>query len=463
MDDQPTRTIDTAAVLAADRHHLHPFTTHRELRATGPRVIAGAEGVHLITADGRRILDGMSGLWCVQLGYGVRPLIDAGREALETLPYYNTFFQCTHPYVAELTAELKTLLPEGFDEIFYACSGSEANDSAVKLIRYYWNLMGRPEKKQIIARRWAYHGVTLAAASLSGLPHLHPQFDLPLAGFHHVEPPPYRFGFGRDMSEEAFCDLCVEATERKILEIGPERVAAFIGEPVMGAGGMMTPPAGYWPRIAELCRKYDILLWADEVITGFGRTGRWWGFETYEFLPDIITMAKGMSSGYQPISAVALGPRMGPVIADAPDEMAHGFTYSGHPVAAAVAIANIREMKRRGLVDSADSRRRIALFQDTVRGLADHPLVGEVRGVGFLAAIELVADRKTGRRFEPEGRAGLLCREESVKAGLVMRAVRDTMILAPPIVIDTPEIAEIAGAARRALDRTAEILARDGG
>ncbi len=456
---EDARANTPARWIAADRHHLHPFTTHRDLRERGPRVIVGAQGVFLEDADGRRILDGMAGLWCVQLGYGVPELVEAARETLERLPYYNTFFQCTHPHVAELAEELAAMLPEGMDQIFFANSGSEANDSAVKLIRWYWNLEGRPEKKRIIARQWAYHGVTMAAASLSGLPHMHPQFDLPLAGFDHVGPPPYRYGFGREMSEEEFCDLCVRAVEEKILEIGPENVAAFVGEPVMGAGGMMIPPAGYWQRIQEVCRRYDVLLWADEVITGFGRTGRRFGFETFGFTPDIVTMAKGLSSGYQPISAVALGARIGGRIAGAPDEMAHGFTWSGHPVAAAVALANLRTMKARGIPESEDFQDRVRHFARALETLADHPLVGEVRSVGLLGAIEIVADKRTARRFAPEGRAGTICRDASVEAGLVMRAVRDTMVLSPPLVISKEEIDLLTQRARIALDATADALA----
>lgn len=447
-----------AEIRAADsRHHLHPFTTHKELRATGPRVITHAEGVHLIDAEGNRILDGMAGLWCVQVGYGQESLAEAGYKALKELPYYNVFFQCTHPYVADLSARLAAVMPYDLTHFFFANSGSEANDSAVKLIRYYWNLMGRPEKKQIISRSWGYHGVTLAAASLSGLSHMHPQFDLPLPGFHHVGPPPYRFGFGGDMGEAEFSDHCVKAIEDKILEIGPEKVAAFIGEPAMGAGGMMTPPAGYWPKVEALCRKYDILLWSDEVICGFGRTGAWFGCETYGFQPDIITMAKGMSSGYQPISAVALGEKVGGAIARSDEEMAHGFTWSGHPVASAVASANLALMDELELVGDK-ARARASLFQQAIASLADHPLVGEVRGIGFLGAIELVADKASRRRFEPLGRAGGICRDHSVKNGLVMRAIRDTMVLSPPLVISEAEVGELVDKARRALDETARTL-----
>lgn len=435
------------------RHHLHPFTTHRELRARGPRVITHGKGVYIWDSEGNKILDGMAGLWCVQLGYGNKALADAGCKALRELPFYNSFFQTTHPYVAELAAKIATLTPPGMNEMMFANSGSEANDSGVKLIRYFWNLKGRKTKKAIISRNRSYHGVTMAAASLSGLGGMYPQFDLPLPGFYHVSPTPHYYEYGQGLTEAEFTDACVKAVEDKILELGPENVAAFIGEPVMGAGGMMIPPAGYWPKIEALCRKYDILLWADEVICGFGRTGEWFGCQTYGFTPDIMTVAKGMSSGYQPISAVILGERMAEAIRSSDEEMAHGFTYSGHPVACAVALANIREMERLDLA-GAEGKKRAAYFQAAIQTLSDHAIVGQVRGIGFLGAIELVADKATHARF-PGGETGMDCRTHCFDSGLVMRAVDDTMILSPPLVISTSEIDELVKKARFALDLTA--------
>lgn len=457
MHGQPKSNLTRHYQEADSRYHLHPFTTHKDLRAKGPRVITHADGVYLWDSEGNKILDGMAGLWCVQVGYGSETLAEAGYKALQELPFYNTFFQTTHPYVVDLSEKLAGLLPEGMHHIFYANSGSEANDSAVKLIRYYWNLMGKPNKKAIIARDWAYHGVTLASASLSGLPHMHPQFDIPLPGFHHVGPVPYWYGFGGDMTPEEFSDVCVKAVEDKILELGPENVGAFIGEPVMGAGGMMIPPPNYWPRIEAICRKYDVLLWADEVICGFGRTGNWFGCETMGFTPDLITMAKGMSSGYQPISAVALGDKMGQVIAASDQEMAHGFTYSGHPVACAVALKNLEVMEELDLVGET-GKQRAHYFQERIQSLADHPLIGEVRGIGFLGACELVQDKAARKRFEPLGRVGTVCRDFSVQNGLIMRAVRDTMVLSPPLTISEAEIDELVEKARRTFDMTAEAV-----
>ena len=442
---------------ADSKHHLHPYTTHPELREAGPRVIIHAEGVYVHDSEGHQILDGMAGLWCVQLGYGNQALVKAGHEALQTLPYYNTFFQTTHPYVAELSEVIASLTPEGLDEIVFANSGSEANDTAIKMIRYYWNLKGKPDKKAIITRQDAYHGVTLGAASMSGLKPMHPQFDLPLPGFHHIEPAPYWFGNGGGLSPEAFTDVCVEALENKILELGADNVAAFCGEPVMGAGGMRTPPPDYWPRVQAVCRKYDVLLWSDEVICGFGRTGSWFGCQTYGFDPDIITVAKGLSSGYQPISATILGGDVGPTIASSRQEMAHGYTYSGHPVACAVALANLREMQRLGVVGE-DGARRAAYLQGAIATLEDHPYVGEVRGVGFLAAVEIVQDKATNARFDKDYKVGTLCRDRCVANGLIMRAIGDTMVTSPPLVISIAEIDELVEKARRSIDETIEAL-----
>ncbi len=439
-------------------HHLHPFTTHHELRETGPRVITHAEGVYIHDEDGNRILDGMAGLWCVQLGYGRQELVDAAAEAMKTLSYYNLFFQTTTPYAAKLADLIAQKTPEGLDQITFACSGSEAVDSAIKLIWYYWNLQGKPEKKAIISRERAYHGSTAAAASLSGLPFMQGIFDLPLPRFHHVAPTPHYYEYGAPgESEREFAMRCARALEDKILELGPENVAAFAGEPVMGAGGLMLPPEGYWPEVERICRKYDILLWSDEVICGFGRTGNWFGCQTYGFTPDIMTMAKGITSGYQPLSAVALNARVAGPIIDADTEMAHGFTYSGHPVAAAVAIRNIELLEELDLV-GARGAKTSRYFQEKLKTLDDHPLVGETRGVGLLGAMELVKNKATKERCSPGGRAGMVCRGHSFDSGVVMRAVGDAMFLCPPLVITEAEIDELFDRVRRALDKTAAEL-----
>jgi putrescine aminotransferase len=408
------------------RHHVHPFSDQAALAAKGVRIITRAEGCWLWDSEGNRILDGMSGLWCVNVGYGRAELVEAARRQMTTLPFYNTFFQCSTAPAIELAARLAAIAP-GFDRVFFTNSGSEANDTVIKLVRYFWQLQGQPTKQIMIGRTYAYHGVTLAAASLSGLPNMHPQFDLPLPGFVHV-PAPYWFAHGGELTPEEYGRHAADGLERKILELGPETVGAFVGEPVQGAGGVIIPPEGYWAAIQKICRRYDVLLIADEV-------------------------AKGLSSGYVPIAAVLLGQRVGDALATANEEWAHGFTYSGHPVAAAVALENLRIIEAEGLQQRAGGPLGDH-FAAALAGLADHPLVGEARSCGLLGALELVEDKAARRYFPPARKVGLICREHCIANGLVMRAVRDVMILAPPLVITEGEIDEIARRARRALDLT---------
>jgi putrescine aminotransferase len=438
------------------RHHLHPFTNHADLARRDVRIVTAAEGCHLIDSEGNRILDGMSGLWCVALGYGRRELIEAAHRQMSSLAYYNTFFQCATPPAVELAARLAEIAPAGLSRVFFTNSGSEANDTIVKLVRYYWNLMGRPGRKIIISREFAYHGVTLGAASMSGLQPMHPQSDLPLVGFHHIHAP-YWYAEGGDLEEGAFGLEAARALEDKILELGPERVGAFIGEPIQGAGGVIIPPMTYWPEIQRICRKYDVLLVADEVICGFGRMGRWFGSQAFGIEPDLMVVAKGLSSGYQPIAAVLVGPRVADALLERDEEWTHGFTYSGHPVAAAVALETLRVMAADGLHEVAGGPLG-ARFRQALGVLIDHPLVGEVRSFGLIAAIELVQDKAARRRFPPELAVGLRCREHSIASGLIMRAVRDVMVLAPPLVISEAEIDELVAKARLALDLTAREL-----
>jgi putrescine aminotransferase len=455
-DSTHNRTAHWRALDAA--HHVHPFSDTAALNQEGVRVITRGDGVYLWDSEGKRIIDGMAGLWCVQLGYGNRELADAGYEALKTLPYYNHFFKTSNPWTIELAAKLAALLPDGHDHVLFANSGSEANDSALKLIRYYWNLKRKPEKKIHLSRELSYHGVTFGGASLSGLTPMHPQWDLPLDGFVKV-PTPYWFGAKEaghgDIGPDELGLRVAEALEQTILELGPEHVASFSAEPVQGAGGVVFPPSSYWPAVQAICRKYDVLLHLDEVITGFGRLGEWFGADRYDLAADVMTMAKGLSSGYQPISAISLGPRMAETILTANEELVHGFTYSGHPVASAVALKNLEIMERDGVVGRVREE-TAPLFQARLRErFADHPLVGEVRGEGLLAAIELVADRKA-RKFFPEiGTVGTLCRNYCFESGLVCRAIRDTMVLAPPLVISEGEIDEIMDLLAHAIDRTA--------
>ena len=450
------QTLDAA-------HHVHPFTNTSALNREGVRIITRADGVYLWDSEGRRLIDGMAGLWCVQLGYGNRELADAGYDALKTLPYYNHFFKTSNPWTIELAAKLAKILPEGHAHVLFANSGSEANDSALKLIRYYWNLQGRPEKKIHLSREYAYHGVTMAAASLSGLSPMHPQWDLPLPGFEKVSAP-YWFGaraagYG-NVGPEEFGVLIARQLEKKILSLGADRVASFSAEPVQGAGGVIFPPSTYWPEVQRICRKYDVILHLDEVITGFGRTGEWFGAQTYGIAPDIVTMAKGLSSGYQPISAISLDTRLADAVLGADEELVHGFTYSGHPVACAVALKNLEIMERDGIVPRVKNEIGPYLQHRLRETFSSHPLVGEVRGVGLLSAIELVADKATRTFFPRERDVGTHCRNYCFESGLVMRAIRDTMVLAPPLVVSRAEIEEMIEKAKAAVDRTARDLGK---
>ena len=450
------RAIDAA-------HHVHPFTDTAALNKEGVRVIVKSDGVYLWDSEGTKLIDGMAGLWCVQVGYGNAELAEAGYEALKTLPYYNHFFKTTNPWTAELAAKLATILPDGHEHVLFANSGSEANDTALKLIRYYWNLKGRPDKKIHLSREYAYHGVTMAAASLSGLTPMHPQWDLPLPGFAKV-PAPYWFGakaagYG-DIDPEEFGLLIARKLEEAILEIGADRVASFSAEPIQGAGGLIFPPATYWPEVQRICRKYDVLLHLDEVITGFGRTGEWFGAQTYAIAPDIMTMAKGLSSGYQPISAISLGERMGKTILNANEELVHGYTYSGHPVASAVALKNLEVIEKKGLVHRTRHTIGPYLHRRLHETFEAHPLVGQVRCVGLLAAIELVPNKTERKFFENSGDVGAICRNYCFKSGLVMRAIRDTMVLSPPLTVTEAEVDEIVGKAKDAIDRTAHDLGK---
>jgi putrescine---pyruvate transaminase len=439
-------------------HHVHPFSDTAALNKEGARVITRADGVYLWDSEGKKIIDGMAGLWCVQVGYGNKELADAGCEALHTLPYYNHFFKTTNPYTTELAAKLATLLPDGHDHVLFANSGSEANDTALKLIRYYWNLKKKPGKKIHLSRDLAYHGVTMAAASLSGLTPMHPQFDLPLPGFAKV-PAPYWYGAKEaghgDVAPEEFGQMIAKKLEEKILELGADNVASFSAEPVQGAGGLIFPPQGYWKEVQRVCKKHDVLLHLDEVITGFGRTGEWFGAQTFDIAPDIMTMAKGLSSGYQPISAISLGTQMADTILNANEELVHGYTYSGHPVACAVALKNLEVIEKLGLVPRVKNQIGPYFNKRLTETFADHPLVGQVRTVGLLGAIELVADKKARKFFPDIGTVGAHCRNYCFGSGLVSRAIRDTMVLSPPLTISESEMDEIVAKLKDAIDNTA--------
>jgi putrescine aminotransferase len=441
-------------------HYLHPFTDHKSLAARGTRVITRAEGVYLHDSEGHRILDGMSGLWCVALGYGRHELAEAAYRQMQELPYYNSFFQCANPPAIELADRLARLSPPQFQHAFFTGSGSESNDTLVRMVRRYWELRGQPQRQVIISRWNGYHGSTMAGASLGGMKAMHSQGGLPIPGIVHIGQP-YWFECGGELDPDEFGLKAARELEQKILEIGPDKVAAFIGEPVQGAGGVIIPPRTYWPEVQRIIDRYGILFASDEVICGFGRTGDWFGCEHYGTRPDFMTLAKAITSGYQPLGALMVADRVAEVLVGEGGEFFHGFTYSGHPVAAAVANANLEIMERERIVERV--RTEIAPYWAARwRELGDHPLVGEARTLGLFGALELVP-RKPSRAFFPErGTVGTRCRDLSVRNGLVMRAVWDTMIAAPPLVITPAEIDELVAKAGQTLDQLHHELRRDG-
>jgi putrescine aminotransferase len=447
------KNLNIAELVAQDTaHHLHPFTDHRSLHAEGgARIVTHGEGAWIWDGNGEKLFDAMAGLWCVNVGYGRKELADAAYRQMLELPYYNTFFKTSTVPATELATKLASLLPAHINSVFFVNSGSEANDTIVRLLRHYWALKGQPERQVFIARRRSYHGSTLASASLGGMPAMHGQGGLPLPGFEHVLQPDW-FSFGGDMSPDEFGLHAARRIEDKIREVGPDKVAGVIGEPIQGAGGVIIPPASYWPEVQRICRAHGIPLISDEVICGFGRTGNWWGFETFGFTPDIVPMAKGLSSGYLPIGAVALSDAIVKDFIALGGEFFHGYTYSGHPTACAVALENIRIIEDDRLIERV--RALSPALKQKLSALADHPLVGEVRTCGFIGAIELARDKGSRARFEPEGRVGLIARDHCVANGLIMRACWDTLVFAPPFSISEADIDEWVIRARRALDLT---------
>ena len=445
----------TAQWQAADAaHFLHPFTDFKALSAKGARIIQRAEGIYLWDSDGHKILDAMSGLWCVNVGYGQRALIDAAARQMAELPFYNAFFQTATPPAIELAEVLAEVTPPQFRHVFFSGSGSEGNDTVVRMVRRYWDLLGQPERQVIISRHNAYHGSTMAGASLGGMGGMHAQGGLPIPGITHIgQPHWWENGRPQGLSREDFGRVAAGWLEQKILEIGADKVAAFIGEPVQGAGGVIVPPESYWPEIQRICDKHGILLVSDEVICGFGRTGRWFGCERFGFKPDLMTFAKGVTSGYVPLGGVMVGERIAKVLIERGGEFNHGYTYSGHPVACAVALANIALIRQLKLVEHVHDDvgpYLAAQFQ----GLATHPLVGEVQTCGLMGALQLVKDPARGTPFASELEVGMVCRGHCFANGLIMRAVGDRMIVAPPLVITRAQIDEMMLLIRRCLDLT---------
>lgn len=437
-------------------HYLHPFTDHKDLHKRRSQIITRADGVYIYDADDKKILDGMSGLWCVNAGYGRQEIIAAAAEQMQELPYYNSFFQCSNPPAIELSAMLQEISQPQFKRIFFAGSGSESNDTIVRMVRTYWDLMGQPGRHTIISRNNAYHGSTVAAASLGGMKAMHKQSGLPIPGIVHVEQP-YWFGSDRSMSVDEFGLAAARSIEDKIKEIGPDKVAAFIGEPIQGAGGVIVPPDSYWPEVQRICDEYGILLISDEVITGFGRLGEWFGADYFKIRPDFMPFAKGVTSGYLPLGGVFVSDRVADVLIDKGGEFFHGYTYSGHPVACAVAIANLKLIQSENLV--ARIRDDIGPYlQQKWRALGDHPLVGDTRMVGLMGALEIVENKDTLQRFDEKRGVGTICREKLLANGVCMRAVGDTVICAPPFVLSHAEADEMIEATWKALDLTQQAL-----
>ncbi|HWR81251.1 MAG TPA: aspartate aminotransferase family protein [Pseudomonas sp.] len=435
-------------------HHLAPFSDYKQLHEKGPRIITQAKGVYIWDSEGHKILDGMAGLWCVAIGYGRQELADAASKQMMDLAFYNTFFQTATPPALELAKAIAEIAPEGMNHVFFTGSGSEGNDTMLRMVRHYWAVKGQPEKQVIISRINGYHGSTVAGSSLGGMSYMHAQGGV-VPGIVHI-PQPYWFAEGGDQTPEAFGIWAAEQLEKKILEVGEDKVAAFIAEPIQGAGGVIIPPDSYWPKIREILAKYDILFVADEVICGFGRTGEWFGSDYYGNQPDLMTIAKGLTSGYIPMGGLIVSDKVASVLHEGGD-FNHGFTYSGHPVAAAVALENLRILRDEKIIERVRQETGPYL-QKRLRELADHPLVGEVRGVGMLGAIELVQNKQTRTRFPSERSAGMVCRGHCFANGLIMRAVGDTMIIAPPLVISKEEIDELVSKARLCLDLAAREL-----
>jgi L-2,4-diaminobutyrate transaminase len=442
------------------RSVFHPFTVLRQHESAGPqRVIVSGEGARVRDAQGRTYIDAMAGLWCVNVGYGRREIADALRDQALRLPYYHAFSAMATDAPAVLAQRLLELAPAGMSRVLYGTSGSDANDTQVKLVRLYNNLLGRPLKKKVISRWRGYHGVSIASASLTGLANVHAGFDLPLPGILHARAPHRLWeATGPDETDAQFSVRLAGELEQLILAEGPETVAAFIAEPVQAAGGVIVPPDGYFAAIQAVLERYDVLLIADEVVCGFGRLGAWFGSERLGMAPDLITIAKGVTSAYVPLSACLVSERVWRVLADSGGErvFGHGYTYSAHPLAAAGALANLDVIERDGLLDQA-ARRGEHLRARLEEAFGGHPLVGEVRGIGFVAAVEFVAERDPPRRFDPVGSVARPIVAECLERGVITRALpeSDVISFSPPFVITEAEIDEVVRVAREAADKVA--------
>ncbi len=450
------QTRDYQAADAA--HHIHAFLDQKALNAEGPRVIVGGERLHLWDSEGKRYLDGMSGLWCTQLGYGRRDLTAAAATQMDQLAYYNMFFHTTHPAVIELSELLFSLLPGHYSHAIYTNSGSEANEVLIRTVRRYWQVVGQPNKKIMIGRWNGYHGSTLAATALGGMKFMHEMGGL-IPDVAHIDEP-YWYAEGGDLTPAEFGRRCALQLEEKILELGAENVAGFIAEPFQGAGGMIFPPESYWPESQRICRQYDVLLCADEVIGGFGRTGEWFAHEYFGFEPDTLSIAKGLTSGYVPMGGLVLSKRIAEALVERGGVFAHGLTYSGHPVAAAVAIANLKALRDEGIVRQVKDDTGPYLQRILREVFADHPLIGQVQGAGLVAALQFAEHKPTRKRFANENDLAWQCRTFGFEEGVIIRSTLGRMIMAPALIANHSELDELVDKTRIAVDRTARMVGK---
>ncbi len=438
---------------------IHQQTDLAAYRDNGGTIMKRGDGIYVFDEAGNRYLEAMAGLWCASLGFSEKRLADAAYRQLLELPYYHTFFAKSHVPSVELADRLLSIAPKGMSKVLFQCSGSEANDAAIKLVWYYNNALGRPQKKKIIGRVRGYHGNTVATVSVSGQPHMQNGFDAPLAQFRHTDNPHYYRFHEAGESEEQFSTRMAANLEKLILAEGPETVAAFFAEPVQGGGGAITPPNGYFAKIQPILKKYDILFIADEVICGFGRTGNMWGSETYDLQPDMISCAKALSAAYQPISALMISEKIYQSMLDQSGKLGtfgHGFTYGGHPVACAVAIETLKIYEERDIVGHV--RKVGPAMQDGLKALESHPLVGNARGVGLIAGIEIMADKAKRVPFDAAMKAGIVVQDECQKAGLVVRAIGDRIAFTPPLIITNAQIDEMLAMLKKGLDAALPVL-----
>ena len=443
------------------QHHMQSFSDYSYTKnPTATHIITRAEGVYIYDSDDHKILDSMSGLWCVNMGYSQNSIINAVNKQMKELVYYNNFFGTSHPSAIKLSEMITDLTPEGMNKVYFTGSGSEANDTMIRLVRHYWAAKGKPSKSVIISRKNAYHGSTMAGASLGGMSAMHAQGGLPIPGIEHIDQPYYFEACveaGEKIDVDEFGRKAAQSLANKIDELGEDRVAAFIAEPIQGAGGVIIPPESYWPEISRICQERNILLVVDEVICGFGRTGEWFGSDYYDIKPDLMLFAKGVTSGYLPVGGVIVRDDLVDTIVSAEQEFAHGYTYSAHPTCMAAGIANLELMKETNILHQVQSQ-TVPYLASKWKTLEEHPLVGEARCLGMLAALEIVEDKNNFKRFDNSKEVVISCRDYSYENGLVMRAIVNKMVIAPPLICGSEHIDEIIEKVWKCLDLTAQSI-----